>query len=120
MTGELQGFFGSLWPYLVVIVIGFLPTEIWRSAGVLLGRSIDPDGEAMRWVRAVATALVVAVVAKLVLAPTGALTQVPMWGRVGALGAGIVALFLLGRSVPLALAIGLLVLVLAGAVASGR
>ncbi len=30
---DLAAFAGPLWPYLVVVLVGFLPTEIWRVLG---------------------------------------------------------------------------------------
>ncbi len=27
----------ELWPYLVLILVGFLPNEIWRMLGLLVG-----------------------------------------------------------------------------------
>jgi len=81
---------------LIVVVIGFLPNELWRVLGVLFGRRIDEDSALMRWVKAVATALLAAVVARLVLLPSGALIALPLWLRMAAVGAGIGG-FLLGR-----------------------
>ncbi len=102
---------GGLWPYLVLILVGFLPTEIWRWLGVAIARRLDEQSPVLVWVRAVASALVAGVVAKLVLAPSGALAFVPVAGRLAALGVGLAALFLFRRSVLAALAIGEVVLV---------
>ena len=44
--------------YLALILVGFLPSEVWRWLGVLLGRGLDEQSEIILWVRAVATALV--------------------------------------------------------------
>jgi hypothetical protein len=88
-----------LWPYLVLIVIGFLPSEIWRVLGVVLARGMRDDSEVLVWVRAVATTLLAGVVVKLLAGPTGALAIVPIWGRFGALAIGLGAFFLLRRSV---------------------
>ncbi|MBS9476623.1 AzlD domain-containing protein [Ancylobacter radicis] len=74
---------------LVVILVGFLPNEIWRLLGVLFGRRIDENGLWMQWVRAVATALLAAVVARLLLVPNGALIALPLWLRIAAVAAGI-------------------------------
>jgi hypothetical protein len=104
----------ALWPYVVVIVIGFLPTEIWRIMGVVVARGLDERSALIGWVRAVAVALVASVVAKLVLAPTGALAAIPLSGRLAAVGVGLVVLFALGRRVTPALAAGMLTLILAG------
>jgi hypothetical protein len=114
MLATLEQMSGGLWPYLVVIVIGFLPTEIWRIAGVFAGRSLDENSEVLVWVRMVATALVAGVVAKLLLAPSGALAFVPRWGRLGALVAGLAVYALARRSVLVGLLAGELVLIAVG------
>jgi branched-subunit amino acid transport protein len=104
---------GWLWPYLVVIVFGFLPTEVWRVLGVFAGKGLSEDSEVMRWVKVVATALVAAVVAKLVLSPTGALAAVPMAGRLAAIAAGVVAMLATQRSLVAGLLAGELTLIVA-------
>ena len=47
----------ELSPYLVLILVGFLPNEIWRALGLLLARGLDEDSEIVVWSRAVATAI---------------------------------------------------------------
>jgi hypothetical protein len=113
MLATLEQATGGLWPYLVVIVIGFLPTEIWRIAGVFAGRNLNENSEIMVWVRLVAVALVAGIVAKLILSPSGALTAMPLWTRVGALIAGGVGYWLFRRSVLIGLLIGELFLIAA-------
>ena len=68
------------WPYVVIIVAGWLATDFWRWMGVLAGNRLQEGSEALNWVRAVATALVMAVTAKLVVFPTGALEASPLPG----------------------------------------
>ncbi|GLK71787.1 AzlD domain-containing protein [Ancylobacter dichloromethanicus] len=84
---------------LVVIFVGFLPNEVWRVLGVLFGRRIDEDSVWMQWVQAVATALLAAVVARLLLVPSGALVALPLWLRVGAVASGIGGFLAVRRSV---------------------
>jgi Branched-chain amino acid transport protein (AzlD) len=105
---------GGLWPYLVIIIFGFLPTEFWRVAGVLAGRSINENSEVFVFVRMVAAGLVAAVVAKLVLSPAGALAVVPFAARIGAVGIGVVAMLLTRRSILAGLVAGEVTLILAG------
>jgi branched-subunit amino acid transport protein len=105
---------GGLWPYFVVVIFGFLPTEIWRTLGVLAGRGLDENSEVFRWVRFVATALVTAVVAKLLLTPQGALMQIPLWGRLGAVILGIAVMLATRRSIVLGLLAGEAALIAAG------
>lgn len=85
--------------YLLVIVAGFLPTDVFRFAAVLFSRRIDEDSEVLIFVRAVATALLAGVIARLVLAPTGDLSGVPLWIRLLTIAVGVAAYFLIRRSV---------------------
>ncbi|MBT9370237.1 AzlD domain-containing protein [Rhizobium sp. CSW-27] len=87
------------WVYVVIIVAGWLATDMWRWLGVLVGNRLDEDSEALQWVRAVATALVMAVTSKLVFFPTGTLADSPLWLRLGALGIGFLAFLLAGQRV---------------------
>ncbi|MPZ56715.1 MAG: AzlD domain-containing protein [Rhizobiales bacterium] len=109
----------ALHSYLGLVLVGFLPSEIWRWLGVLLGRSLDEDSEIVLWVRAVATALVAGVIARIVLFPPGGLAGVPLEIRLGAIGCGLAAFFLLRRSPFGGLIVGEAALVI-GAIAAGR
>ena len=57
----------ELWPYLLLILVGFLPNEIWRVLGLVLARGLNEDSEIVVWSRAVATAILAGVIAKLIL-----------------------------------------------------
>ncbi|MEP1442816.1 MAG: AzlD domain-containing protein [Hyphomicrobiales bacterium] len=72
-------------PYLFILLAGGIPTQIWRTLGVFLSRSMDENSEVLKWVKAVATALVAGLIANLVIFPSGGLAVVPLWARVGAL-----------------------------------
>ena len=85
-------------PYLALILLGFLPSEIWRWLGIVLGRGLDEQSEIILWVRAVATALIAAVVARIVLIPPGALASVPLSVRLAAICGGFLAFLLIRRS----------------------
>jgi hypothetical protein len=98
--------------YLILIVIGFLPSEIWRWLGIVLGGGLDERSEIIVWVRAVATALIAAVVARIVLIPPGALAAVPLPVRLAALTCGFFGFLLVRRSAFAGVVIGELVLVL--------
>lgn len=89
----------TLYAYLLVIVAGFLPTDFFRFAAVLFSRRIDDDSEVLVFIRAVATALLAGVIARLVLAPTGDLAGVPLWVRLMAIVIGVAAYFLCRRMV---------------------
>ncbi len=90
---------GALHSYLLLVVVGFLPNEIWRLLGVVLGHGIDENSELIVWVRAVAIAVLAAVIAKIVLVSPGALADVPLAVRLGALGSGFVAFVAIRQSV---------------------
>ena len=74
---------GALTPYLVLILVGFLPNEIWRLLGIVVARGIDEDSELIIWVRAVAVAILAAVIAKMIVVSPGALANVPLTVRLG-------------------------------------
>ncbi|MCJ8518313.1 hypothetical protein ABID21_001377 [Pseudorhizobium tarimense] len=98
------------WTYVVIAVAGWLATDIWRWMGVLTGNRLDEDSEALQWVRAVATALVMAVTAKLVVFPTGTLAGSPLWLRIGAAAIGFLAFLLAGQRVGVAVVTSTLLL----------
>jgi hypothetical protein len=92
-------FVGSeLWPYILVIVAGFLPTDVWRWLAVLSARRLDEDSEVMIFIRGVATALVAGVIMRLVLFPGGDLQALPLYVRAGSVGVAFVVYLLLRRS----------------------
>ena len=86
-------------PYLALILFGFLPNEFWRVLGLVLVRGLDEDSQIVLWVRAVATAMLAAVLAQLILASSGALAAIPVSLRVGAACLGFAAFLAARRSV---------------------
>lgn len=102
----------ALWPYVVLILVGFLPNEIWRWLGFILARGIDEGSELLVWVRAVATAVLAAVIAKLIFFAPGALASVPLSVRLVAMAAGFAGFVLFRRSVFAGVAVGEAVLIL--------
>lgn len=102
----------------ILILVGFLPSEVWRWLGLVLGRGIDEQGEILLWVRGVATALIAAVVARIIFIPPGTLESVPLAVRVAALAIGFFAFLFIRRSAFAGVAVGEFVLV-AGALAFG-
>jgi Branched-chain amino acid transport protein (AzlD) len=104
-------------PFLALILVGLLPNEIWRMLGLLVSRGIDENSELLVWVRAVATAILAGVIAKVTLMPPGALAGVPLAARLAAIAVGFVGFFAVRRSVfagvlagELALVVGALLL----------
>ena len=104
---------GDWWPYLLLILAGFLPNEVWRMLGIVASRGIDEGSELIIWVRAVATAILTGVVSKIVVFAPGALGTVPLGVRLAAAAAGMAAFFVMKRSVFAGVVTGMLA-VLAG------
>lgn len=89
----------ELGPYIALILAGFLPSEIWRWLALVVGRGLDEKSQMLVWVRAVATATLAAVVAKLAFFPGGALAGLPVGWRVAAFLVGAVVYAAARRSV---------------------
>lgn len=94
------------WPFAFILLAGWLPSDIWRAIGALAAGWIDPDGEWLVLVRAIANALVAAVIARFVFAPTGALAEVPMILRLAAFVTALAAFLLGGRRLVIGIATG--------------
>jgi hypothetical protein len=104
----------ELWPYLALIVAGFLPNEVWRALGLVMARGLDENSELVILARLVATAIIAGVIAKLVLFPPGALAAVPLAVRLGAVGCGCIAFVASRQSVFAGVAAGEATLLVAG------
>lgn len=85
--------------YLALILAGFLPNEIWRWLGVVFARGLDEGSEVLVWVRAVATAILAGVIAKLTILAPGVLATVPTPVRLAAVAIGFLAFVAIRRSV---------------------
>lgn len=79
------------WPFVMILVAGWLATDVWRWLGVLAGGRLREDSEVFVWVRCVATALVAGVISKLILFPQGALAETPLALRLLAAACGFTA-----------------------------
>jgi hypothetical protein len=104
----------ELWSYFALVLVGFLPNEIWRALGFVVARGLDEGSDILVWVRAVATAVLSAVIAKLTLFAPGALAGIPLEIRLAAVALGFAAFVLFRRSVFAGVLTGEIVL-LAGA-----
>jgi hypothetical protein len=104
----------DLWPYLLLILVGYLPNEMWRVLGLVLARGLNEDSEVVVWSRAVATAIIAGVIAKLILFANGALVTIPLTMRVGAAVCGFLAFLAVKRSVFIGVLVGEGVLLLGG------
>jgi len=101
----------ELGPYLALILVGFLPNEIWRWLGLLVARGLSEESEILVWVRAVATAILAGVIAQLIATSSGALATVPLAVRIASVAAGFLAFVTLRRSVLAGVAVGEAVLI---------
>jgi branched-subunit amino acid transport protein len=100
----------SAWPYLL---IGTIATYFWRASGVALSGRINADSALMRWVAAVAYAMLAGLIARLIVEPQGTLGTTALWMRLSAAALAVVVYFLGRRSVVLGVAAGTLWLILA-------
>ncbi|MEM9205504.1 MAG: AzlD domain-containing protein [Pseudomonadota bacterium] len=90
--------------FLVILLAAALPTAVCRWAGVFAAGYLREDSPWFDWVRAVATALIAAVIAKLLVFPTGALADLPLLIRVGSVAIGALAFLVSRRSILAAVA----------------
>jgi hypothetical protein len=102
----------ELGPYLALVLVCFLPNEIWRVLGIVVARGLNEDSELMVWVRAVATAILAGIIAQLILMPPGALAIVPLVVRLSAVTTGFLAFLLVRRSVFVGVLVGEVALVI--------
>lgn len=98
--------YGAVMPYVVIIAVAVLAHEPWRWLGVALGRNLSEDDAVFLWVRAVSTALVAGLVARLVVFPAGALETIPLWIRLASAAAAAGAYFVSGRSLGIGVVTG--------------
>jgi hypothetical protein len=91
--------FGAFAPYVILVLVGFLPNEVWRMLGVVAARGLDERSEVVVWVRAVASAILAGVIAKIALFAPGTLSDIPLLIRVGAIVLGFAAFLAARRSV---------------------
>lgn len=95
------------WPFVFIAVGGWLATDIWRWIGVIGGNRLRDDSPVLTLVRAVATSLVAAVVAKLILYPTGVLAGSSVLLRVAATAIGFAAFLAAGKRIFVGIAVAL-------------
>lgn len=101
-------------PYLILILVGFLPNEVWRVVGLLTARGLDEDSELVIWSRTVATALLAGVIAKLILFSSGELANISLPVRIGAAACAFGTYLAVKRSVFAGVIAGEIALLLGG------
>jgi hypothetical protein len=98
------------WPFVFVLLAGWLPTDVWRWLGVASAGRFDEASPALAVARTVATSLVAAVIARLILYPTGSLADISASVRISAVTLGFAAYYWLGRQTLLAILVAEIVL----------
>jgi hypothetical protein len=102
----MMGSLADYWPFAALLLVGYLPNEMWRVLGLVLARGLNEDSDLVILSRALATATIAGVVAKLILFSGGALAQVPIGVRVAAAALGFAGYLLARRSVFVGVAVG--------------
>ena len=98
-------------PYLLFLLLAILATEPWRHLGVIWAGKITPESEVLQWVRAISTALIAALIVRLVINPAGPLAETTLALRCTALAAALATYYLCKQNLLLAISIGALTLV---------
>jgi hypothetical protein len=89
----------ELGPMFALILVGFLPNEVWRLVGLMLVHGLDEKSQMIVWVRAVATAMLAGVLAQLILSTSGPLASIAVSVRIGAAVLGFAVFLIAKRSV---------------------
>lgn len=90
--------------WLTLAIAGTAANDIWRACGLWLSRGVNPNGPVMVWVKDVSTALVAALIARLMLQPIGSLATIGGTVRLIAFITGVAAYLLSRRSLVVGLA----------------
>lgn len=98
------------WPLVFILLAGWLATDAWRYLGVYLGGRLRDDSDLLILVRAIATALVAAVIGNLIVFPSGPLADTSIWLRLGAAGSGFAAYLILGKKIVVGIGVAEIVL----------
>ena len=85
--------------YVMILLAGGLATYIWRHLGVVYASRLEVGSAALDWVRAVATALIAALIVRMAVVPPGDLANAALASRLCALVAGVVGYYLIRRSI---------------------
>ncbi len=86
----------GLW---LLLILAIAATYVWRGLGVVISGRINPEGEAFRIVSCVAYALLAGLISRMIVLPTGALAETPVFDRVFSAIVGIGVFFLFKRNV---------------------
>lgn len=78
----------------LTIFLAAFATFSWRISGLILSDYIRPDSLLMKWINAVAYAMVAAVLMHILVFPTGILATTPLDYRLACLAVGLLLMFL--------------------------
>jgi branched-subunit amino acid transport protein len=101
----------ALLPWLFLLV-GALATYAWRGLGVMLSGRVNADSPVMRWVAAVAYAMLAGLIIRMIVLPAGSLAAISLIDRLGASAVTVVVYFITRRSIVLGVAAGAATLIL--------
>lgn len=90
----------------LVMAAAIAATYVWRALGVAFASRIGAGGALFRWISAVTYAMLAGLVARLLLAPSGALGDTDLVGRLAATAFAFLVFFLCRRNLPLGLLAG--------------
>ena len=86
----------ELWPWLVVLT-GAVVTYLPRALGVALSGRIDADSRLFEWIACVAYAILAALVARMIVLPTGPLAETHLATRLLGVAAAVAVFYLARR-----------------------
>ena len=84
------------WVVLILCVAG---TFVWRGLGVAVASRIDVSGDLFQWFNCVAYAMLAGLISRVILIPSGTLSETPDFDRIAAMLAGFVIFFLFKRNI---------------------
>ena len=90
------------------LLLAILATEPWRHLGVIWAGKITPDSQVLQWVRAISTALIAALIVRLVINPAGPLAETSLTIRCSALLFALATYYLCKQNLLLAITGGAL------------
>ena len=103
----------------IALALTALACLLLRSAGVWLAGGLGSDHPVIAWATAIAQATLAAFVMLAIIAPTGALAEVPLVARLFGLGVGVAVCLAFGRNLLPALLVGLAAMLALRAVLAG-
>jgi len=95
----------------LVVGAGAFATFMWRFAGIVIARHVDPDSLLMVWVNAAAHAMVAGVMSIILVYPVGSLASTELEYRLSSFAVALIVM-LIFRKLALAIAVGIICFIL--------